>query len=164
MGQNLVFLYLNQENDHSSDEAHNCLESDQDELLESLQFALPIPVSPKKTKLDEAQLTSLVRALLELSRGRVDFRQHKYSEEYTASENANLYASLFNITRTRRFGDFDSEEMCKTLSKSPVFSEIAISVQDLEERITKMIDSLRVGFRKRYLVRYPEGQMSSMLI
>lgn len=109
-----------------------CLESDQDELHESLQFALPTPVSPKKTKLDEAQFTSIVRALLELSGGRVDLRQHKYAEEYTASENANLYASLFNITRTRRFGDFEPEEMCKTLSKSPVFSEMAISVQDFE--------------------------------
>ena len=129
-----------------------------------VQFALPIPVSPKRTKLDEAQLTSLVRALLELSGGRVDLRQHKYAEEYTASENADLFASLFNITRTRRFGDFDPEEMCKTLSKSPVFFEMAISVQDLEERTTKMMDSLSVGFRKGYLVRYPEGQMSLMLI
>lgn len=149
-----MFLLLNLENDHSSDDAHNCLESGQDELLESLQFTLLIPVPPQRTKLDKAQLTSLVRALLELSEGRVDLRQHKYAEEYTASGNADLYASLFNITRTRRFGDFDLEEMCNTLSKSPVFSEMATSVQDLEERTTKMTDYLRVGFRKGYLVRY----------
>lgn len=126
-------MFLNLENDHSSDDAHKCLEIDQDDLLESLQLALYIPVPPKRTRLDETQLTSLVRALLALSGGKVDVRQHTYAEEYTASENANLYASLFNITTTRRFGDFVPEEMCKTLSKSLVFSGMAISVQDLEE-------------------------------
>lgn len=70
----------------------------------------------------------------------------------------------FSISRTRLFGNFVPEEMCKTLSKSPVFSEMTISMQDLEELTTKMMGSLRVGFRKGYLVRYPEMQMSSMLI
>ena len=94
----------------------------------------------------------------------MDIREHTYAEEYIASENANLYASLFNITTTKRFEDFVPEKMCKTLSKSLVFSEIAISVQDLEKWTTKMMHSLCVGFRKGYLVRYPEGQMSLMLI
>lgn len=109
-------------------------------------------------------MTSLIQALLELSGGRVDFQQYKYAEEYIASENADLYALLFNITRTKQFEDFDPEEMYKRLSKSPVFSEIVISVQDLEEQTTKIIDFLCVDFRNGYLVKYSKGQMSSMLI
>ena len=143
-----MFLHLNLEKDHSS----NCLEGDQEMLLESLQLSLPIPVSTKRTKRDEAQITSLIRALLELSGGRVDLRQHGFAEEYTASENADLYASVFDIARTKQFGDFDSEEMCNTLAKSPVFSRMTISVQDLEEWTTKMMDSLRLGFREGHLV------------
>lgn len=75
-------------------DAHKCLESDQDVLLESFLFSLPMPMPPRRTKRDEAQVTSLVRALPELSGGRVDFRQHGFAEEYTASENADLYASI----------------------------------------------------------------------
>lgn len=97
MAQNLVFLFLNLENDHSSDDAHNCLKSDQDDLLKSLHFALRIPVIPKRTKLDEIQLTSLVRAFLKLFGGKMDCRQHRYAKDYTPSENADLYALLFNI-------------------------------------------------------------------
>jgi hypothetical protein len=162
LAQNLVLLVLNLE-DHNSSDAHNYLESNQDNLLENLQLSLPISVPAERTKRDEAQITSLFRALLELSGGRVDFQQHRFAEEYTASENADLYASVLGITRTRQFGDFDSEEMCNTLSKSPVFSGMKIGVQDLEEWTTKMINSLPVGFPKGYLVRYPEGRTSSML-
>lgn len=152
-----MLLFLNLEKDHSSSDTHNCLESDKDMLLESLQLSLPISVHPKRTKREEAQITSLVRALLELSGGRVDLRQHGFAEEYTASENADLYASVFDIARTKQFGDFDSEEMCNTLSKSPVFSRMAISAQHLEQRTMKMMDCLRLGFPKGYLVRSPEG-------
>lgn len=158
-----MFLFLNLEKDHSSSDAHKCLESDQDMLLESLQISLLIPVPPRRTKRDEAQLTSLVRALLELSGGRVDRRQHGFAEEYTASENANLYASIFDITRTNQFGDFDLEEMCNTLSKSPVFSRMTTSVQDLEEWTMKMTDLLFLGFREGHLVRYPKGRTVSIL-
>ena len=147
-----MFLFLNLEKDHSSSVAYNCLDSSQDELLENLQLSLAIPVPPKRMERDETQITSLVQALLELSGGRVDLRQHRFAEEYTANENADLYASIFDITRTKQFGDFDSEEMCNTLSKSPVFSEMATSVQDVKEWTTKMMRSLRVGFREGYLV------------
>jgi hypothetical protein len=157
-------LFLNLEKDHSSSNAQKYLESHQDELLESLQSSLPIPTPPKRPKRDEAQTTSLVRALVEFSGGRVDLRQHGFAGEYTASENADHFASVFNITRTKQFGDFEFKEMCNTLSKSPVFSGMAIRVQDLEERTTKMMDSLHLGFQKGYLVRYPEGRNSSMLI
>jgi len=39
----------------------------------------------------------------------VDCRQHGFAEEYMASENADLYASLLGITRTRQFGDLNSD-------------------------------------------------------
>ena len=147
-----MFLHLNLEDDHGS----NCLESCQEILLDSLQLSLQFSVPPKRTKRDEYQITSLVRALLELSGGRVDPRQHRFAEEYTASENADLYASIFDIVRTKQFGDFESEEMCNTLSKSPVFSRMTISVQDLEEWTTKMMDSLRLDFREGHLIRHPK--------
>lgn len=154
-----MFLYWNLEKDHSS----NHLESDQEILLESLLLSLSIPVSPKRTKRDEAQKTSLVRALMEISGGRVDLRQHRFAEEYTASENADLYASVFDIVRTKHFRDFDSIEMCDTLSKSPVFSRMTIDVHDLEEWTTKMKASLRLGFREGQLVRCPQARNISIL-
>ncbi|KAL8902279.1 MAG: hypothetical protein Q9207_004797 [Kuettlingeria erythrocarpa] len=110
-----------------------------------------LPVTPRRTKRDEAQLTSLVRALLEVSGGRVDRQQHRFAEEYTASENANLYASIFDIARTYQFSDFDLEKMCNTLSKSPVSSRMTISVQDLEEWTMEMTDLLFLGFREGHL-------------
>ena len=155
-----MLLYWNLEKDHSS----NRLESDQETLLASLQSSLSIPVPPKRTRRDEAQKTSLVRALLEFSGGRVEFLQHDFAEEYTASENADLYASVFDIARTKQFGDFDAIEMCNTLSKSPVFSGITIDVQDLKEWTTKMKASLRLGFPEGYLVRRPKARNISILI
>jgi hypothetical protein len=162
--QNLVLLFFNLIQDHNSSDAHNYLKRDQNDLLESLQLSLPIPTSLKRTKCDEAQITSLFRALLELSGGSVNLLQYGFAEEYTASENGDLYASVLGITRTRHFGDFDSEEMRNTLSKSTVFSGMTIREQDLKEWTTKMIEFLPVGFRKGYLVRYPEGRTSSTLI
>ena len=118
---------------------------------------------PKRTKRDESQITFLVRALLELSGGRVDFRQHGFAEEYTTSQNADLCASVLEITRTNQFGDFDSEEMCKSVSKSPVFSEVAISIQDLESWTMSMRDFLGVGFPDGYLVRHIKGRSDFIL-
>ena len=71
-------------------------------------------------------MTSLIWALLELSGGRVDLRQHGFAEEYTASNNADLYASVLDITRKKHFGDFDLEKMLNALSKSPLFYKIII--------------------------------------
>ena len=112
LAQNLVFLFLNLEKDHDSFDAYNYLKSNQHDLLESLRLSLLIPV-PGRTKRDEDQITSFVRALLELSGGRVDLQQHGFAEEYTASEKADLYASVLGITRTNQFGDFDSEKCPK---------------------------------------------------
>jgi len=164
LAQNLLLLFLSLAEDHESFQAQAYLMSDQDDLLESFQRSLLIPVPPKRTKPDEAQVTSLVRSLLESSGSRVDLRQHGFSEEYTVSDNAGLYASLLSITRTKDFGHSDPEELRSILSMSPMFSGMTISVQDLRERIMKMGESLRIGFRKEYLVRNPEGRSHWILI
>jgi hypothetical protein len=153
LAQNLVLLFLNLEKDHNSFDAHNYLESSQDDLIESLRLALSIPMQAERTKRDETQITSLFRAVLELSGGRVDPQQHAFGEEYTASENADLCASVLGITRTNQFGDFDSLEMRNTLSKSSILSGTM-----------KMIEFLPVGFPRGYLVRSPEGRTYLMLI
>lgn len=150
--------------DHNSSGAHNYLESTQDELVESLQRSLPIPEPPERTERDEAQITSLVRALLELSDNRVNDQQHGFAEECTASENTDLCASVLSITRTNQFGDFDLEDMRNTLLTSPVFSGMTFSTRDLERRIMKMLHYFGVSFREGYLVRSPEGRPSSILI
>ena len=92
---------------------------------------------PKRLDLDEAQITSLIQALLELSGGEVDCRQHMFAADYTARENADLYASIFGIIRTKQFGDFDPKELRNSISKSPVFSRIKIGLQNLESWTTE---------------------------
>ena len=158
-----MLLFVELERDHNSSEAHEFFESTQYELLDTFQRNLPISISAERTR-REAQKTSLLRALLELSGGRVDCRQHGFAEEYTASENADIFASLLGITKTRQFGDLNLEELYDELLKSPVFSEMEMGLQDLEEWTTKMMSSLRVGFRTGYLVRYPKARSSSLLI
>jgi hypothetical protein len=101
---------------------------------------------------DESQITSLFRALLELSSGKLDLQQRQFAPEYTASLNSDLYASIFGITRTR---DFDVEEMRGTIEKSPVFSGEELSVQNLEDWSKKMNHFLPVGFCDGHLVGYP---------
>jgi hypothetical protein len=154
LAQNLVFLFLNLEKDHDSIDAHVYLESSPDDLLENLQHSLSTLLPAQRTRRDEAQITSLARALLEFSGGRVDCQQHGFAEEYTTSENTDLYASLLEITRTNQFGDFDSEKMRNTLSKSPVFAGMTIYASDPEEWTAKMIDRLPIGFQEGHLVRY----------
>jgi hypothetical protein len=78
----------------------------------------------------------------------VKVQQHGFIEEYTASENADLYALVFNVTRSRQFGDFDPKEMCKTLLKSVAFSGMAISIQYVEEWTAKMMDSSVLAFER----------------
>jgi hypothetical protein len=159
LAQNLVFLLLNLEANHTSEDAQTLLTSTQDELLDGLESGLRIPVPQKRPGGDESQITSLFRVLLELSGGKQDLLQHNFAEEYTANENSDLYASVFGIARTNNFGEFDPVKMCRTIIKSPVFSGEEMSVQILEDWSTRMKDSLRVGFRHEYLVGYPNHRL-----
>jgi hypothetical protein len=157
-------LLLNLEANHTSEVAQTWLESDQNDLLDRLKFGLQIPAPPQRTKLDESQITSLFRALLELSGRRVDLLLHCFADDYTASENRDLCASVFGIASTKDFGEFDATKMCDMLSKSPVFSGTAISARNLEDWTTKMKNSLRIGFRQGHLVRHPNDQLRPMLM
>jgi len=159
LAQNLVISFLAQETDHDSFDTYHYLTSNEDDLLESLQLSLLLPVPPKRTRSDETQMTSLTRALLELSGGRVDLQQHGFAQEYTVCDNADLYALVLGITRKRTFRDIDPEEMCNALLESPVFSGVTISAQSLENRTMQMMDFLRIGFPKNYLVQYPEERI-----
>ena len=161
MARNCVFLFLNLEEDHSAFDVRKC---DEDEMLERLQYSLRIPVPPNRTKRDEAQITLLIRALLQISGGSLENEQYGFTEEYTVRENAEFCASVFQVTRLRQFGDFDPIKLCKTLSESLVFSGATINTQYLEEWTTMIMDSLRIGFRKGYLVGYSQGRTGSMLI
>lgn len=60
-------------------------------------------------------------------------QQHGFAEEYTTSENADLYASLLGITKTREFEDLNSKKVYNELLKSSIFSEMEIGLQDLKE-------------------------------
>jgi hypothetical protein len=81
LAQKLLFLFLNLEANHTSEDAQTWLNSDQDELLDSLKSALQIQVSSQRTMRDESQITSLFRVLLELSGGEVDLSQHNFDED-----------------------------------------------------------------------------------
>lgn len=131
LAKSLVISYLSYEPDYDSFDTDHYLESNEDDLLESLQLFLPISVPPGRTRRDETQLTSLIRALLEFSGGKVDLHQHEFAPEYTVYDNADLYASILGITGKRTLGDSDSEKMCNTLSKSPMFSEMTINAPNL---------------------------------
>ena len=89
----------------------------------------------------------------------MDLQQLGFAQEYTVRDNADLYASVLGITRKRTFGDIDPEEMCNALLESPVFSGVTISAQSLENRTMQMMDFLRIGFPKNYLVQYPEERI-----
>ena len=87
----------------------------------------------------------------------MELQQYEFAEEYTASKNADLYASVLGITKKRHFGDFNSEVMRNALSKSLLFSEMTIDARNVEEWNTKMMEFLPIGFREGYLVRYSEA-------
>ena len=94
----------------------------------------------------------------------MDLQQLGFAQEYTVRDNADLYASVLGITRKRTFRDIDPEEMCNALLRSPVFSEVTISVQSLEDWTMQMMNFLPIGFPKNYLVQYPEERIDSILM
>ena len=157
LAQNLVLLSLLLAEDLSCLGATTYVTSNQHDLLQHFQLSLPISVPPQRPKRDEAQITSLIRALLELSGGRRDLLQHRFAEEYTVIDHANLYASILGITRTKAFGGFDSREIKNTLLGSPVFSGMTVDEQDLENWTAHMMKCLRIGSRDT-LVRHLKRQ------
>lgn len=132
MGQNLVFLFLKLEADQNSGNAELFLTSDLNELLDSLKPELGI------LKRHKSQVTSLFRALLELSGGKVNCQQHNFTDDYTANENCDLYASILGIKTPNKFGKFDALEMRGILLKSLLVGGMTLKSEDLESWTTKM--------------------------
>jgi len=144
--------------------ADHYLTSNEDDLLEGLQHSLSISVLSERMRGEEAQITSLIQALLKFSDNRVNVQQHEFAQEYTICDNADLYASVLDITREKMFKDSNSEQIDKKLLRSSVFLKMTISAQGLEDSIMKMMNFLPVGFLKDYLIRYPKEQIDLILI
>jgi hypothetical protein len=167
--QNFVLLILilvqGCESDHSnpSNPVRELLDKDEGDILQLLQkthtdlswAASQIEVPVENTRRDEAQIVALLRALLEVSGGRVDCRQHEFDQEYGPSDNASLFCSIIGITLKSPFVSLDPNQLHIALSKSKVFTEDN-SVPDMEERSRKMMLNLHVGFPEGYLVQYPD--------
>lgn len=98
-----------------------------------------------------------------MSSGRVDRQQHEFSEESTTDKNAELFASVFEITKSKEFGNADVQEMIALISKSPLFSQSRISIQDLDDRTMQIRHSLLLGFEEEHLVGHLDIENGSML-
>ena len=87
----------------------------------------------------------------------MDYRQHALDQEYTISDNLNLYRTLVGVTDTNSFGDFDPKEMYNMLLKSNVFVKDAdIGTLDTVGWSLQMMEFLPIGFAEGYLVCYSE--------
>ncbi|KAJ4507466.1 hypothetical protein HRR83_004044 [Exophiala dermatitidis] len=148
LARNLVFLFLNLEADHMSADAQIFLESNEEELIDSLKFGLKPPTLFSR---DECQITSLFRALLALSSGRVDFHEHNFAENYTAKQNSELCARVFDISVIKKFGEFDQGEISSSLSKSPIFVGENLSAEGLGQWAAIMSSSLQIAFPPGHL-------------
>ena len=98
-------------------------------------------------------MLSLFCALLELI-GDKDLIQHEFTSGDMTNHNADRYTSVLGITKAQRFRDFDPVVLHGRLSKSHVFSDVAIDVQGLVGWSTKAIVPLRICFSRGYLVRH----------
>ena len=99
----------------------------------------------------ELQMISLVRGLLELSGGIVDYQQYALDQGYTISDNLNLYMVLVGVTGINQFGDFDPKEMHNALLKSKVFSkDLDIGTLDTMGWSMQMMEFLPIGFPEGY--------------
>lgn len=154
MSQNVVLLLHNLV-DHHSDKIQIYLESDREGLITRLVHALRIQLPPRRPKDEEVQTTSLIRAFLEMSGGRVDREQHEFFDESTTDTNAELFTSVLEITRTKEFGNPDMQEMIALITRSPLFSKSMTNVQDLDDRTMEIGHSLLLGYEEGHLVEYP---------
>ena len=159
-----MFLGLNRQQNYDSYEALELLAKDQADLLQPFEKCHTDPfktLSERKAPIktlygSELQMISLVRLLFELSGGIVECRQHTLDQEYTISDNLNLYIILVGVTGTNRFGEFDPKEMYSALLKSKVFEDSDISTLDTVGWSMRMMEFLPIGFPEGYLVIYCE--------
>lgn len=87
-----------------------------------------------------------------MSGGRVDRQQHVFSDESTVDKNAELFASVLEIAKPGEFGNAEMREMTALISRSPLFSQPTMSMQDLDDRTVEIQRSLLLGYEDRHLV------------
>ena len=137
------------------------LAKEQTDFLEPIQECHTDPFRPlsghtgpmKTLQGSGAQEISLVRGLLNLSGDVGDRQQNAFNQEYTVTDNFDLYKALVGITDTNPVGGFDPTETCSTLLKSKVFlNDTDISPLDIAAWSTEMMEFLRIGSPNGYLV------------
>ncbi len=112
----------------------------------------------------EPQMISLVQGLFEFSGGIVDCRQHALDQDYTASDNLNLYMILVGVAGTKRFGDFDPKEISEALLKSKVFvKDSDIGTLDTVGWSKQIMRFLPIGFPEGHLVLHCERRAQLLL-
>ena len=158
-----MFIGLNSQWNYDSCETLELFAKDQADLLQPFQQCHTDPfktLSESKAPINsEIQMISLVRALLELSGGMVDCRQHAFDQQYAISDNLNLCKILVGITDENWFGNFDPNEMYDALLKCKVFiTDADIGTLDTVKWSMQMMQYLPIGFPVGYLVRYLERQ------
>lgn len=123
----------------------------EEDLLDAPEVAMSFPKTPARPKGERAQIISLLRALYNLAGGAVN-RSYEISGRYTAAENRDLLGSIFGTVASNSFEEYDAEEMQRRLLKSPMFSDVTLSVQNLEHLITQMRRCLYLGYPSHHLV------------
>jgi len=110
---------------YNSHQALELLAKSQEDLLKPFykSHSLENQASIDTSEDSDRQTIFLGRSLLEFCGGREKVRQHTLDQGFTTSDNLHLYGLLIGITGTNRFGDFDPDQMHKTLLKFKVFSE-----------------------------------------
>ena len=82
----------------------------------------------------------------------MDCRQHILDQDYTISDNLNLYMILVGVTGTNQFGNFDPKKLYSALLKSEVFEDSDIGTLDPLRWSMRMMEFLPIGFPEGYLV------------
>lgn len=106
------------------------------------------------TERDKAQRISLLQTLLEFSGEKFHSFYQGWGDEYTIGDNARLLATCFDVHVPGTFGEFDSQSMLNTLSRSLLFSESRINVEHLEIWVSCVIDVLPLGFGEAAKVQF----------
>ena len=130
----LVIIGLNLLENYNSRDVLELLGKDQDDLLRILNEceedpfkALPGPQLAADT-MSELRKISLLRNLLDVSEGKVDYGPQVLKSRSNFSDNINKYGGLVGVNGMKPFGNFDPKEMDEALSKSPFFRG-GVSVQ-----------------------------------
>ncbi|ETN44750.1 uncharacterized protein HMPREF1541_10420 [Cyphellophora europaea CBS 101466] len=148
--QNYVILCLLLHADHASEGVQTTLAINEEDLLDTLRSAISCSKIPARPKRERAQITSLLRALYTTAGGDIN-HLYQVSGKYSASENRDLLGSIFGTRARIDFENYDVEKMRQRLSKSPMFSNVTLSAQNLEVLITQIRGCLYLGYPPSHL-------------